>query len=60
MGVYVKNNNYNKRCLYTGVMEHESNQLHLTTDLNNRSSLKVISFQFVGTGHNKVTNQLTN
>jgi len=52
MGVYTKNNNYNnKQCLYTGVTEHESKQLHLMTELNN-SGRKVVSAQFVGNSHN--------
>jgi len=47
MGVYIQNNNYNnKHCLYTGVTEYETNQLHLMTDLCN-SSRKVVSSQFV-------------
>jgi hypothetical protein len=60
MGVYIKNNNYNnKGCLYTGVTEHEINQLHLMTDLNN-SSRKVVSSQFVETSHNKERKKQTN
>ena len=38
--------------MYTGVTEHETNQLHLMTDLCN-SSRKVVSSQFVG---NRLTN----